>query len=165
MLAQLSSQPSLDEQTFHLTSQACDASLQPDKCREVLRDSWPDMGTCLYKAAITSDMICQHFGDCLYNSHQWECADIGHLLARVLKDPPFIVITAKDQLKNCFCQSDLTSHEDLLPAILPSLSDWVTSKTDWICSTGSDTCTDCMRETGKQVRTTSQILYLHTKIR
>ena len=155
-MSELISEPSLTEQTYYLISQACEDSKDAELCRGFLKESWNAMGPCLYKDQIVTDMICEHFGDCKYNSHTWVCDDIGHLLARVLQDPPFLWITAKQHLQECFCQEQHhcmlnVTTIDLLPDILPFLSDWVTSKTSWMCSSGKDSCSACRDVTGKKM--------------
>ena len=130
----------------------CKNSANPTLCRSFLKTSWQEMGPCLYNEGILRDMICHHFGDCQYNNHTWECTDIGHLMARVLNDSPFIVITAEAHLHSCFCQTDeacWVTVTDLLPSVLPALSTWVSGRTQWMCASGADTCSQCLDKTGR----------------
>ena len=150
-ISQLTSEPSLTEQTYYLMSNACEDSIDTEMCQSYLKTSWPDMAKCLYNEGILTDMTCDHFGGCQHNSQTWECADIGTLMAKVLSDSPFIVIGAEQHLLDCYCKSDQTCQStvrDLLPSILPALSTWVSSQTQWMCKAGSDTCDQCFDETG-----------------
>ena len=161
LTTEMSTRPSLTEQTLYLTHQ-CNNTSQPDICQQFLESWWPDMATCLYQEWILTNLTCLYLGGCQHVSHPWLCADVSHLLSQVLTDSGSLSISqgAEGVLHgSCFCNSsehmeDPTCNStvsSLVPMVLPAVSDWLASRTDWLCtdtSNGADTCAECLGEVG-----------------
>ena len=160
MISLLESAPSLIEQASHLMNFGCKNTNDSSTCQGFVKDSWSDLGVCLYNQPLLKNMICEHFGGCEHNSHVWECEDIGSLVTRVLNNSPFILLGVENHIYDCFCQNDpdckLKVHW-LMPSLLPVLSSWISQKVDWICANGESTCSQCMTEAGEKKKAQNKL--------
>jgi hypothetical protein len=159
--------PSLTEQTLYLINNACENMTNTPKCQNFLETSWPEMASCVYDQWMFANLTCLYFGGCQQTSQNWGCSDVSNLMVTVLGDSDSLSIIpgAESHLHgSCFCNSPehirdencRDSVNDLIPTVLPAMSRWLATKTDWMCTDnrtqdGDDTCSECLEEVGMKI--------------
>ena len=160
LLSQMSTGPSLTEQSLYLT-QHCTSI--PDN--DTLVSWWPDMATCLYQKWVLPDFTCLYLGGCQHVSQPWLCQDVSHLMSQLFADTGSLSVNQGAEALlhgDCFCGNPdhiidsacNSTVSSLLPMVLPGMSDWITNRTDWMCtdtSNGADTCSECQGQVGRSL--------------
>ena len=118
------------------------------------------MAKCLYNQWTFENMTCDYFGGCSRTSRKWVCQDASNLIANMLYESPSIIFGAEQHLHgDCFCQSDAHSEDqdcqesisNVVDALLPAMSRWVSNQTQVMCgdtSNGPGTCEPCLEVAG-----------------
>ena len=123
------------------------------------------MATCLYQKWVLPDFTCLYLGGCQHVSQPWLCQDVSHLMSQLFADTGSLSVSQGAEALlhgDCFCGSPdhitdpacNSTVSSLLPMVLPGMSDWITNRTDWMCtdtSNGADTCSECQGQVGRSL--------------
>merc|ERR1712189_107323 len=128
LLARLTSEESIAEQTGILISQVCPQADDAAACEAGLATWWSDMAMCLYPAFIGSGDACERLGLCKKRSllGEWTCDDCTAVMTRVadfMKEPTTIKRVSASSLVSASAELRVTPTSALAwSTALPNLA-------------------------------------------